>query len=104
MNKAEKMFHQCIITVPNANEGKIFGAKCIKSVDGKTAAFFWQECMVFKLDKNEQLEALELRGASIGKHLYAPDKPMKGWISIPKEHSDKWLHFTSKSLDFVESL
>jgi len=33
-----------------------------------------------------------------------PDKPMKGWVSLPFEHSDKWAVFTKKALVFVKRL
>ena len=90
MTKSEKLFHQIIRNLENGFEGKLFGAKCIKSINGKTAAFYWQESMIFKLD--------------LKSHLYAPNKPMKGWISIPKKHSVKWIEFASKALEYVDEL
>ena len=65
----------------------MFGANCIKSINGKTAAFLWGAKMVFKLDQKYQKEALEINGAKIGSHLYAPEKQMNGWVSIPKNQS-----------------
>ena len=104
MTKSEKLFHQIIRKLENGFEGKLFGAKCIKSINGKTATFYWQENMVFKLDRESQEEALKLNGSEIGTHLYAPDKPMKGWISIPITHSDKWVNFANKALEYVNEL
>jgi hypothetical protein len=104
MNESEYMFTQIVKGLPNGIEGKMFGAKCIKSTNGKTAAFIWQEQMVFKLDEKTEEEALNLTGSKAGSHIYAPDKPMKGWVSIPKLHLDKWLHFAEKALDHVEAL
>ena len=104
MTKSEKLFHQIIRNLENGFEGKLFGAKCIKAINGKTAAFYWQENMVFKLDRESQEEALKLNGSKIGSHLYAPDKPMKGWISIPKKHSDKWINFANRALEYVNEL
>ena len=104
MTKSEKLFHQIIRNLENGFEGKLFGAKCIKSINGKTAAFYWQESMIFKLDLKSQKEALHLNGSKTGSHLYAPDKPMKGWISIPKKHSVKWIEFASKALEYVDEL
>ena len=43
-------------------------------------------------------EALELRGARTGTHIYNPDRQMKGWVWIPFEHSDKWTKFTQKAI------
>lgn len=51
MTKSEKIFRQIITDLPNGSEGKMFGAKSIKSENGKTAAFFWKEDMTFKLDE-----------------------------------------------------
>ena len=91
MTNPEKTFYNIIKESRNGTEGKMFGAKCIKSINGKTAAFYWKEKMVFKLDENNQKRALEIDGAKIGSHLYAPEKPMKGWVSIPQNQSGEWL-------------
>jgi len=104
MTESEKLFHQISSGIPNSVEGKMFGAKCIKSTNGKTAAFFWKENMVFKLDEQTQEQALKLKGSKVGSHLYAPEKQMKGWISIPREHSDKWTKFAKKALKYVDKL
>lgn len=104
MTESEKLFHNIIKGLSNGIEGKIFGAKCIKSTKGKTAAFYWQKNMVFKLDRETREKALKLVGSKIGSHLYAPDKPMKGWVSIPEMHADKWTDFTKKALKYVEEL
>lgn len=104
MTEPEKIFHQIIKGIPNGIEGKMFGAKCIKSINGKTAAFFWKENMVFKLDEQTQEQALHLKGAKVGSHLYALEKPMMGWVSITAKHSDKWSEFAEKALKYVEGL
>jgi len=104
MTESEKLFHQIIKRLSNGVEGKMFGAKCIKSTNGKTAAFLWQETMVFKLDEKAQKDALKLNGSKVGSHIYAPEKPMKGWISIPERHSDEWTEFAEKALIYVEKL
>ena len=101
MTESEKLFLQIIKELPNGIEGKMFGAKCIKSSKGKTAAFFWEENMVFKLDPDTQERALKLNGSKVGSHLYDTDKPMKGWISIPGTHSDTWSDFAKKALNYV---
>ena len=104
MTEPEKSFHRIIEEIPNAIKGKMFGAISIKSSNGKTAAFFWKGNMVFKLDEKSQEEALKLDNAKIGSHLYAPEKPMKGWVSIPEKHSDKWTDFTLAAIKYVEKL
>jgi len=104
MKKSEELFHQIVNQVPDAIEGKMFGASCIKSINGKAVVILWKDNMMFKLDGKAQQEALKLNGSKIGSHLYAPDKPMKGWVSLPIEHADKWTDFTKKSLVFGKTL
>jgi len=104
MTEPENIFDQIILDLPNGIEGKMFGAKSIKSENGKTAAFFWKENMTFKLDEKSELEALKIDGAKIGTHLYAKDKQMKGWVLIPKEQSEMWSEFSKKAVDYVEKL
>jgi len=104
MTESEKLFQIIIKELPSGIEGKMFGAKCIKSTNGKTAAIYLKESMVFKLDEQTQEDALKLEGAKIGSHLYAPEKPMKRWISIPERHSDKWSGFAEKALEYVDGL
>jgi len=104
MTKAEELFHTITREVPEAIEGKLFGAMCIKLKSGKTAAIFWKDCMVFKLDENKQKEALKLKGSKIGSHLYAPEKPMKGWISIPFKHSHTWTDFARKAIVHIKAI
>ncbi|MBL4624398.1 MAG: hypothetical protein JKY42_04575 [Flavobacteriales bacterium] len=104
MNDPEKIFHEIINHLGNGSEGKMFGAKCIKSTNGKTAAFFWKEYMVFKLDDKSYDDALKIEGAKIGSHLYDSSRQLKGWVSIPKQHSDKWEEFSQKALKHIENL
>ena len=104
MTTSEELFHKIVNEIPDATEGKMFGASCIKSINGKAVAILWKGNMLFKLDEKAQQEALKLNGSSLGSHLYAPDKPMKGWISLPFQHSDKWTDFTKKSVVFGMTL
>ena len=73
MTQPEELFHQIIIDIPEAIEGKMFGANCIKLINGKVVTIFWKDNMLFKLPENELNEALALEGAAIGSHLYAPE-------------------------------
>jgi hypothetical protein len=102
MTKAEKIFDQIVNQLTNGFSGNMFGAKCVKTDKGKTAAFFWQDCMVFKLDQESQKNALRLAGAKTGRHIYAPEKLMKGWVEIPSVHSGTWVTFAESALNFVE--
>ncbi len=104
MEEAEKIFNIIVEKSAFGIEGKMFGARCIKSSSGKTAAFYWKGNMVFKLDNDSQKEALDLKNSEVGSHLYAPEKKMKGWILITNENSEKWIEFTKKAIKYVESL
>ncbi|MEP1096513.1 MAG: hypothetical protein ABJG78_15465 [Cyclobacteriaceae bacterium] len=104
MTDVEKVFQAIIHDLPEATQGKMFGAKSVRASNGKTAAIFWNEEMIFKLDDEGQKEALKLSGAKVGTHLYAKDRPMKGWVNIPHKHCDKWEHFASKAIEFVITL
>jgi len=61
MNKPEEQFHQIANNVQNGTEGKLFGALSIKANNGRTAVFFWEDKMVFKLDEESQKQALTFR-------------------------------------------
>lgn len=104
MTKPEELFHTITREVPEAIEGKLFGAICIKLNNGKTAAIFWKDCMLFKLNDKSQKEALKLKGSKIASHLYDPEKPMKGWISIPFKHSHTWTDFAIKAIEYVKTI
>ena len=66
MTVAEKTFHYIIKKLSKGCEGKMFGAKSIKLINGKTAAFLWKGNMVFKHDEQKQIEALKIEEAKIG--------------------------------------
>lgn len=101
MTKAEKLFHQIADELPDATESKMFGAFCIKAANGKLAAIFWKDDMIFKINKDDEKKALRLKSARQGTHLYAPDRQMKGWVLIPFSHSSKWKALAKKSMKFV---
>ena len=104
MTEQEKIFQQIIEDLPNGIEGKMFGAKSIKSENGKTAAFFWKDDMTFKLDEKSEREALIIDGAKMGSHLYAKNRQMRGWVLIPKERAEFWGEYSKKAVDYVEKL
>ncbi len=103
MTQPEVLFHKIARGLPNAVEGILFGAMCIKSQNGKTFAIFWKDCMLFKLGEKAGQGALKLEGSKIGSHLYDPKRPMKGWVSLPYEQSHSWEDFANFALDHVRS-
>lgn len=88
MTKAEELFHKIAAELPDAVEGKMFGALCIKAPNGKAGVMFWKEYMIFKLSGDEEKEALALKGAK----LFDPmdGRPMNGWVQLSEEHKSKW--------------
>ena len=101
MENSEKVFLNIIEQLPGTQKGKMFGAACIKSSNGKVAAVLWQDSMIFKLDDTSQIDALKLEGAIVGSHLYNYSKLMNGWISIPFKHSNHLIKFTKLAIKFV---
>lgn len=101
MTKAERLFHQIAEELPNATKGKAFGAFCIKARNGKLAVLFWENNLMFKLDEKNEAEILTLKGTRQGRHIYATDRPMTGWVQVPFSLSSKWEGLAKKSLSYV---
>jgi len=101
MTKAEKLFHQIAKELPNASEGKAFGVFSIKTPNGKLAVLFWNNKMMFKLDKKDEEKTLTLKGARKGKHIYDSERSMTGWVQVPFSHSLKWKDLAKKSISYV---
>lgn len=97
-----ELFNQIIEEIPAARPGKMFGALCIKAQNGKAAAMFWKDNMVFKLTGEDEQEANSLDGASVFNPMGT--KPMSGWIQIPFDYSDKWKAYTESALAYVLTL
>ena len=99
MTKAEKLFHDIAEGIPKATEGKMFGALCFKAPSGKSAAMYWKECLVVKLEAKDVAVAMKLKGA---KH-FDPmgGRPMKEWVQIPFVHSKEWKSFSEKAMKYI---
>ena len=98
MTKEEELFHKIADNLKNATKGKIFGALCIKASNGKTAAIYWKDEMIIKLNPSDEKESLKLRASRQGTHLYAPERKMKSWVTVPFVHSDKWEDLIKKTI------
>lgn len=102
MTKAEEYFNELVTEVPDVKAGKMFGALCMKTPNGKSAAMFWKDHLVVKLNGDLSQEALSLKGAQLFEPMEG--KPMNGWVQIPFEHKDKWKNFALASADNVRTL
>ena len=97
-----ELFNQIIEETPAARPGKMFGALCIKAQNGKAAAMFWKDNMVFKLTGEDEQEASSLDRTSTFNPMGT--KPMNGWIQVPFDYSDKWKAYTESALAYVSTL
>jgi hypothetical protein len=103
MSKAEELFHTIASELPNVTEGKMFGALCTKTPNGKASTMFWKEYMIFKLPPDDEKEAMKLSGAK----LFDPsgmNRPMKGWVQLSEKHSSKWKSLALKATEYVSTL
>lgn len=102
MTSAEQLFHEIAGSIPDAREGKMFGALCIKAPNGKAAVMFWKDFMIFKLEGRVYEETLALEGA----RLFDPmdGRPMKGWVQLSQEHASRWPALALEAMQFVKRL
>lgn len=88
-------------SIEGAISSNFFGKPCFK-LRGKAFLSFFQDEMVFKLTNSEiHKEAMALTGAK----LFDPsgkNRPMKQWVQIPAEYSEKWIYFAEKATESVE--
>ena len=102
MTKAEERYHEIAAELPDAKEGKMFGALCVKMANGKAAMLFKNDNIVFKLTGEEEEQALKLAGAEV----FDPrgGYPMKGWIQVPYKHVKKWPQLAEQAAAYVSSI
>jgi hypothetical protein len=102
MTKAEALFHEIAAAIPDAIEGKMFGALCIKAPNGKAGVMFWKEFMVFKLEGKALQEALNLDEA----RLFDPmgGRPMNGWVQLSYDHSSLWEDYARQAMKHVAAI
>lgn len=102
MTKAEEFFNDLTKEIPNVKPGKMFGALCMKTTNGKSAAMFWKDHIVVKLQGDSLKEAMNLDGIQQFEPMVG--RPMKGWIQIPFIHQDTWKKFAIASSETVIAL
>ena len=102
MTKEETLFHTLAREIPDATEGKMFGALALKTRAGKAGVMFWKNDLIVKLEGEMKLMALALTGA----RLFDPmgGRPMKEWVQIPAKHADKWKLFATEAMEYVGKL
>jgi len=104
MTEPEQIFRTIVKQSPNAELGNMFGAKSLKASNGKTAAFFLNDNMTFKLDDKALQMALGLAGAKAGTHIYNSKKQMTGWVQITPKNMSKWPSLADDAIEYVLGL
>lgn len=102
MAEAEKYFTELAIEIPGAQEGKMFGALCLKAPNGKAFVLFKNGNIAIKLNGSVLDEALSLDGASV----FEPSegKQMNGWVQIPLEYQSKWKEYAHIAFNEAEKI
>jgi hypothetical protein len=99
MKKEETLYLEIGHKIKEAEESQLFGKPCFK-INGKAFICFFQNEMVFKLKGDMHKEALSLDGSQ----LFDPSgkkRPMKEWVQVPFDYSDKWKKFAKAAFDYV---
>jgi hypothetical protein len=97
-----QLYTQIGMAIPGAVESQLFGKPCFK-MNGKAFISLFEGKMVFKLTGDVRSEALSLDGTN----LFDPSKkgrPMKEWIEVPEDYSDRWPGFAQAAAAYVSSL
>ena len=102
MTKAEEFFSELTKQIPDVKPGKMFGALCMKTLNGKSAAMFWKDNIVVKLTGESLSDARSLDGSKLFEPMEG--RPMKEWVQIPFEYKDKWKKFALLSAISVKEL
>lgn len=103
MSAAEQLFdHICNTLSDRAVRGKMFGAPCMKTGNGKAAFCLYKDTLVFKPDARTLTEVLAMDRVQ----MFAPmgDRAMNGWAQMGMEYADRWLDMAEKSVAFVATL
>ena len=101
MTPKEKYEHLCD-QIDGITPGKMFGALCMKTANGKAACMFWKDHMVFKVVGDAEIEARSLDGSKTFEP--APGRPMNGWVLVTADYMDRWEEFARASVEYVGSL
>lgn len=102
MSQAEEFFNQITGEIPGVKPGKMFGALCMKTPNGKASAMFWHDSLVVKLQGDAWKEAMSLDGSCLFEPMEG--RPMKEWVQIPYTYSGRWKEFAFAAREHVGSL
>src|SRR6185369_18027693 len=100
MTKEETLYTGIGQKMKDAEQSQMFGKPCFK-INSKAFICFFQNEMVFKLTGDTHGEALSLEGSQ----LFDPSgkkRPMKEWVQVSSDYSDKWKKFAKEAMKNVE--
>ncbi|MDX2189410.1 MAG: hypothetical protein SFY32_06085 [Bacteroidota bacterium] len=102
MTEPEKYYQAIVQQIEGVKESKMFGAKCIKTPNGKAAAMYWKDGIVVKLTKKDENEILAMDGINI----FTPmeKRPMNGWVQVPYSNKELWNDLIKKAVEYVKDL
>lgn len=99
MTQAETFFMELMTEVPDVVPGKMFGALCMKTPNGKSPAMFWNDHLVVKLQGELHAEALSLDGSCLFEPMQG--RPMKEWVQVPFDYKATWKKYVLSAADAV---
>ena|ERR1039458_5823746 len=102
MTNAEELFHSIAEELIDLKEGKMFGAMCIKTPNGKAVVMLWKDDLVVKLEGKMLSEALNLTGAKPFDPMGG--RPMKEWVQVPFKHHERWKELAMISTELVRRI
>ena len=100
MTKEEEFYIEIGQIIENAEQSQMFGKPCFK-INGKAFICFFQNEMVFKLTGEAHKNALSLYCSQ----LFDPsgkDRPMKEWVQVPFDYSEKWAEYSKSAMEYVK--
>lgn len=98
----EEKYQEVTANISDTKAGKMFGALCIKTPNGKAACMYHKGNMVFKLKGDDAAVAASLDGAQTFEP--SPGKKMNGWIQVPFDYAGRWAEFAQASVAYVKNL
>lgn len=98
----QELFLQIAAQSPDTQLGKMFGAQCLKTLNGKAAVMFWKDFLIVKLDDQQAPQALSIKGAQV----FTPmeGRAMNGWYQIPFSAQQQWKALADMAIAAVKEL
>lgn len=99
MTRAEESFLSFLENSAKADieQGNFFGFQALK-FQGKSFVILSGEHLVFRLDEELRIEAIELTGAS----LWNPfGKEKRNWVQLPSEQFERWKYFFDAAMRLI---